>query len=136
MMAKVFVVTSGCYSDYAIRNVFSTEQLAEDFMNMFSDDGYPEWNDIEEWEVDALGNDMHGKKAYRVRMNKKGVTVEVDIRDSAYGFECRDGAEGCATIIDIHNNMCADIAATDEEHAVKIANERRVRLIAENRWHR
>jgi hypothetical protein len=47
---KVFVVTSGSYSDYSIQEIFSTKELADAYLKECDpSDGY----DIEEWEMDA-----------------------------------------------------------------------------------
>jgi alpha-L-arabinofuranosidase len=40
----VYVVTSGTYSDYEIRRIFSTREMAEEYAHTLK---------IEEWEVDA-----------------------------------------------------------------------------------
>lgn len=46
---KVFIVTSGSYSDYHIEAVFSTNEKAEEYINNRCDDGV---NGIEEYEMD------------------------------------------------------------------------------------
>lgn len=46
---KVFIVTSGSYSDYHIEAVFSTKEKAEEYINNQCDDDV---NDIEEYEMD------------------------------------------------------------------------------------
>lgn len=37
---KVYLVTSGCYSDYGVVGAFSTKELAETFLNGAEDKGY------------------------------------------------------------------------------------------------
>ena len=46
-MKKIYVVTSGCYSDYRIERVFSTRELAEEFID------HDAYCDIEEYVLDG-----------------------------------------------------------------------------------
>lgn len=43
----VYVVTDGSYSDYGIKAIFSTKELAEEYQDA------GKFDDIEEWELDA-----------------------------------------------------------------------------------
>lgn len=52
-MKKVYVVTSGCYSDYAIDRIFSTKDAANLFIALHEDDEWTDYNEVEEWEVDS-----------------------------------------------------------------------------------
>jgi hypothetical protein len=57
-MAKVFVVTSGCYSEYGIDGIFSTKENAEDYaQTLFADD-----INIEEWDLDEKKPDLNEKE--------------------------------------------------------------------------
>lgn len=47
----VYVVTAGCYSDYGIEAIFSTRELAEDYI-VANPKKYSGYNDIAEWTVD------------------------------------------------------------------------------------
>ena len=51
-------------------------------------------------------------------------------KEASEGVEDEDFDVG----FDIRKNMYISIFAKDETHAIKIANEKRVQLIAENRW--
>ena len=46
---KIYIVTSGCYSDYSINAVFSTRELAEEYID--AGNGYED-ADIEEYNLD------------------------------------------------------------------------------------
>ena len=46
-MNTVYIVTSGCYSDYSIDAVFSTREAAEAYIGTKTN------RDIEEWQVDT-----------------------------------------------------------------------------------
>jgi hypothetical protein len=53
-MANVFIVTHGDYSNYSIDAVFSTEELAEEWIaKKNAADEYPERHDIETWGLNA-----------------------------------------------------------------------------------
>lgn len=63
-MSKVYVVTTGSYSDYGVRAIFSTRKKAEEYMERCKaannsdteNDGYcyvdTDFNSIEEWTLD------------------------------------------------------------------------------------
>ena len=48
---KIYIVTSGCYSDYGINAVFTNKELAEKYCTAHSK--YPEEYFIEEYEADS-----------------------------------------------------------------------------------
>lgn len=132
-MNKVFVVTSGSYSDYGIDAIFTTRELAQSFIDAFKTD---KWNemDIEEWDLDP--NKKHlkqNRKPYFLRINKKGDVSDLSLADSAYGFK-QDMPE--AKISYTHNLewMNINCFADDENHAVKIAGEKRSQILATNTW--
>lgn len=49
-MNKVYIVTSGAYSDYSIEEVFDNPEDAEKYICLYNNDGY--WNmRIEEYDI-------------------------------------------------------------------------------------
>lgn len=49
-MNKVYIVTSGAYSDYAIEEVFENPEDAEKYICLHNNDGY--WNmRVEEYDI-------------------------------------------------------------------------------------
>jgi hypothetical protein len=62
-------------------------------------------------------------------MDKEGNSSECNISDSDYGF-----GETEQHGFDIHGAMYIHVFAKDHEHAIKITNEKRVQLIANNQW--
>ena len=75
---KVYVVTEGSYSDYAIEKVFSNRQAAEEFKK---------WrriqNDIEEWEVyDEPFDSQDGEKVMFIRV--QGTVYPEAVVDLSY----------------------------------------------------
>lgn len=136
MSSKVYIVTSGCYSDYGVEGVFSTRENAQKVVDLYSpgSDFMGEWR-IEEFELDRLMTFAErGKQLYSIEMEKDGTVVKcnVEFREdlppdeefhyvSFKSFPCR---------------LCliTHVIATSKEHAIKIANERRAFLIANNLW--
>ena len=126
-MSKVYVVTSGSYSDYGISGIFTTRKLAQAFIASFKKG---EFNDIETWTLNPFEIQLKaGHKPYFLRIDKKGNTSDIKIADSSYGFE-----ENMNHGFDISNNMYLYIYALSPEHAIKIANEKRVQILAKDKW--
>ena len=122
-MAKVYVITKGCYSDYRIEGVASTKSLAEKMAYLFSD-RYEE-ADIEEYELDSFnGMSNGGEKTWHVnsdfRNNKLYVT----------GPYPSEGTETYVTAYDLYH-LETDVVAETKEDAIKIANDRFAKKRAE-----
>ncbi len=119
-MTTIYICTSGMYSDYGIDAVFNKKELAERFCDKYG-------CTIEEWELNPRGKELRlGYQAYAVTMKQDGDTVEV--RPLNYFLDkpyCAIGSDGI---------MCVDCWAKSEQHAVKITNEHRVQLIANDTW--
>lgn len=123
MMKTIYIVTSGCYSDYSIDAVFSTKEKAEAYIVSLNEpkDKYGP-SQIEEYELDEDGDYLvSGGKYWDVEMDKEGNVVDVKLgRHSA-----KDGWWNCYSQI----FYVGSIAARDAEHAVKIANEKRIAYV-------
>ena len=128
-MSNVFIVTHGLYSDYHICGVFSDKDKAKQFINMFSENDYNDEYNIEEMEVNPFKANYVGRKAFFVRMDKNGNTLECHPSSLTYGFH-----EDTNVGFDIHNNIFCHVIAKDEKHAIKITNEKRSQLIALNQY--
>lgn len=125
-MTKVFIVTSGEYSDYGIRAVFSTEAGAKEYANAMrsQEDAYVGSVDIEEWDLDLPRDGWH---TTTVHMKKDGAChVTTD-----FG---RTHCEGKPRLNRIDGGMIIEFSGTDTERAIKRANEIRTQLIALGRW--
>lgn len=129
-MSKIYIVTRGSYSDYSIAAVFSTEVKAWDFVRYWQENGNSyDWHDaeVEIRELDPLRRDLKDNLApYFVRMDRDGNTSQL--------FECRETMSEGNTGFDVEGNLYTHPRARDKEHAVKITNERRARILAENKW--
>jgi hypothetical protein len=121
LSVTLYVVTSGEYSDYRVRGIYSTHEKAEQARDFFNTE-----NDIEEHEIDALPEHPPGMLRYTVLMDRDGrvdSVARVDAGGSYYEWTVRD-----AVFVGFH------VWARDETHAIKIANDRRAQLLASNLW--
>lgn len=132
-MGKVFIVTSGSYSDYGIDAVFSSEELAKKFIESFAVSGYMSM-DIEEWELNPFDEDLkRGRKPYMLRINKEGHAYDIELEDSTYGFDCQNRNQK-KPFYDNKKSLVLHVFADDENHAIKIANEKRVKILEADAW--
>lgn len=128
-MTKVFMVSQGWYSDYHIVGIYSTRELADRAAVLF--EGSDECV-VKEVELDHLPEAPLGMLPYRVTMRRDGDVISVCresadaahipnvyVSDPAWTSTAREG-----------HPMYAEMWATDEAHAVKIAGEWRSRMIA------
>lgn len=140
-MTKVYVVTTGSYSDYGINGIFSTEELAQKWIdaNMNSSDGWHrDFNPIIEYTVDNPSQiDPVEKTQYSVAIDANtgdvvpGRTWE---NKEVIGSSIRSGTVKVYTISkNSHSypNATHIVAESYEsmEHAIKLAAEKRQELL-------
>lgn len=130
-MSKVYVVTKGSYSDYRIVSVFSSQELADLFMQTYppNSSSYDNYNDVEEYELDVFEEQIRaGTKSWFVRMYQDGTVdhVQEESPPENPGSVVWNSPRG----LFINVTTWAD----DGQHAIKIANEHRSALIAANRF--
>ncbi len=116
---KVYLVTSGYYSDYKVDAVCSTEERAKAAREFFNST-----NCIEEFVIDKLPEHPEGMLLWRVLIRPDGVVQFVEREGGAdlAGYEWVPYGD------DIHLHMA--MWARDEDHAIKIAGERLFRAQA------
>ena len=140
MTKKVYVVTTGEYSDYSICTIFSTMEKAEQYTKYFNKDADYTGYDIEEYELDPVSDTVYreNKRLYAVQMWKDGEIRQAYITNPSYhnpGFEFEPyGNIGIKARPDDSIILCSYCWAKSEEHAIKITNEKRGQLIALNQW--
>lgn len=137
---KIYVLTEGSYSDYHIEAVFSTEDKALQYIEWYNKEhsaGYFSIHDIEEWDLDPLNPEYIKRKMhlYSVQMWKDGTVRQVwavenfnDINKIKY---CEFGK------FERPNDpilLMETVWAKDKDHAVKIVNEHRSQILANNIW--
>jgi hypothetical protein len=125
-MTTAFIVTSGEYSDYRIKGVFSTKEKAEQFKLLY------DYDDIEEWDLDPEVPVLpEGVYPWHVDMKRDGDCIVYRTGPDSLG-------EGLRTNWFLSTwepyRLIVDCLAPDKEGAAKIANEIRARLIATDKW--
>lgn len=139
----IYIVAHGAYSDYRVVAVFDTKEMAEEYRAWHKLD----W--LEEFPLNPTLPQMRsGYNLYRVTMWRNGDT-RAGNGDTHAGaepvhepagsedktnltFQCVSGTcDGTETKTWY---LLGDVLARDEQHAVKIANEKRTQLIAEGKW--
>lgn len=129
-MQKVFVVTDGEYSGYHIVGIFLDETKAKRCHELSLSQ-----NDIEEYNLDEIKGDENipdGYSRWMVLMFKDGNCNESPIKVNAL---CSYNKTEPKPYSDSTPDLYAFyVLAKDEQHAIRISNEQRVQLIAENRW--
>ena len=120
-MAKtVYLVTHGEYSDYKVHGVYSTRRKAAYAQKLFAADR------IEAFELDAVPSIPRGFFHYGVTMKEDGTGKSVLIYNVEYYDPEEKWNPAPPDAVDFQ------MLARNEKQAVKIANERRVQLIANN----
>jgi hypothetical protein len=141
---KIFIVTSGCYSDYSIYGVFSTRKKAQELIDRvrsFKDeDGYSllYWAadaDIEEWPLDELLS--HTRQTYwscGIRMDNGAIveshgnprqTFERPFRSEVTQHAVSIPAYGGEKVSRVRSTVSM-------EHAIKVAAEDRQKFLRES----
>lgn len=115
---KIYIVTSGSYSDYSINAVFSSRKKAEAAIELLQEDA-----EIEEWTVDAIPSD--GRLPYWVRMHSDGNVESVSREHSFYMMRDAPRITRIAGGGQYGGMYNCHVYARDEAHAVKIASEKR-----------
>ncbi len=126
-MTKLWLVTSGSYSDYSVQGVFESKELAQQYIDSFdntSNDFY--WNDLEEIELNA--GYVSGYKQFMIIQDTEGNLIEAQQTGSPAAPSFNYWTE---TYHKIPVFIC-HCWATDATHAIKICNEKRVTYIVEN----
>jgi len=123
-MDKIYVVTEGCYSDYHIVGVYTDLSMANEAARCYGEAS------VEEYEPNPnLGHEHpSGMDFWCVSMDEKGDTFDIRKQEHislkanpySYSFPRRGWA--------------FYMWAKDQTHAVKIANERRIQLLAHGIW--
>ncbi len=141
-MRTVFVIKQGSYSDYHVVGVFSTKEKAQLVFDALKNGDDYDKPEMVEWPIDPAVDELSaGLKPFYVQMNFDGSTERLEPRNlSSYELGMavtiweRTKALAYAYAPDIRDILTATVFAKDEQHAVKIVNEHRTRLIAEGKF--
>lgn len=121
----VYIVTSGDYSDYHIEGVYSTMEKAEDASKLHASE-----NSIAQWGVDETEQHPDGLYYFSVYIDKDGNSDGGKNVSFTYAHLRTDLWRPFGDGKQVDMTMWA----RDKEHAVKIANERRIGLLASGEW--
>lgn len=124
-MKKVYIVTHGMYSEYQIDAVFDKRELAEEYKRLH--DIRFVYKNIEEWELNPTYPRLReGWSFYEVRLC--GDTTDVEEQESPY--DCCDDELKDERYYYKDKVWIFNLYAKSEEHAAKIASEKKAMLIA------
>ena len=136
-MKTIWVIEDGSYSDYRVVGVFSTREAAEVVHKALKGDSSYYSGEINEWPLNPAVAELNaGMSQWLVHMLKNGDTERVeklemaryDIQGEVRVWERTQApAYRGKGVPDIIN---ATVWATDKDHALKIVNEHRLRMIA------
>jgi hypothetical protein len=128
-MTTIYVVTQGEYSDYRIVAVYDTKDAAEYHAEHLLGEWKPEDVWVEEYELNPQRAIINDKLLpLMVTMTREGDTSHIEKCD------VEDASNGCVNLGCHGSDGRFYVLARNEQHAVKIANERRTRLIADGIW--
>lgn len=122
---KVYVVTSGCYSEWHIDAVCDNEEKAQKICDLIDADDEPAVN---EWDTDIYDIIDDGTNLYDITIdptdNKIIIVYSWKLHDPVFNVVVKDsGAYWDHSNADIPN-IIFRVRARDEEHARKIALDR------------
>lgn len=118
---KVYVITKGAYSDYHICAVAATKEIAEKLRKIYSDDSWADAR-IEEYDLNEAKDDV--RVFYDVTFADGKVSTyfnEYGERESIQFFKGNKWQS---------DRLIVSVRARDEDHAVKIAQDRRAEYLA------
>ena len=133
---SVFVVTSGCYSDYHIVGIYDTREKADQLVKTL-DDG-----NVEEHVLNPFITEINkGLSIFTVEMKANGDTIRVERERCApgdwdYSYKLTATIEPICCWKERNNAETIfgkQVFARDEKHAVKIVNELRAQKLATGR---
>ncbi len=127
----VFVVSDGEYSDWGIVGIFASREGAASYKKQCC-----LTNDIQSYKLNDVPQIPQGRHPYVVYMRRDGTATDVfttlpssdDKRFELQSYEMQLPAG------ERYQQLLCCLFARSTKHAVKIANERRAMLIANNEW--
>ncbi len=137
MGKSVWVIEHGQYSDYSVIGVYTTKEKAQLVCDTINKDIIYDEATIAEWPLDPAADELaNGMSRYYVSMRWDGTTDEVT-RGEVHYYDLDDETRAYQRFDHKDRKVLGKtftMWARDEKHAIKIANERRTRLISEGGW--
>ena len=131
---SIWAIEDGCYSDYHIVGVFSSEEKAQKIKSIVG-------GEVVEWNLDPGINEINkGLSIFNIIMNYSGNIERLTKEDicmynlSNNGLHVWERTKAPAYQgKKVNDAVCGSVWAKDQKHAIKIANEFRTQNIAENK---
>lgn len=121
-MAKIYVVTSGEYSDYKIEVIYSTREMAEEYANKHNKlKKYGSADEVTEFELDTP---IEKHEFIYIIMDKQGNTYSIERE-----FNRKEGFGSANETV-----FSWTVQTTDEKRAIKVVNEKRIQILAAGIW--
>jgi hypothetical protein len=127
---KIYLLSKGQYSDRRVIGVFDN---IKDYKEAERLSGY--CNPVKEMELNAMPCDRpEGLYPFSVVMEKDGKVF--DIEKSSYEYLEKENSIGWDVYTSDDTNFAVSFHmwARDEDHAIKIASDRRAMLLANDQW--
>ena len=141
-MASVWMVSKGEYSEFTILGIFSTEFLADDFREAYyleyKLDREDRWDQIHLFEMALDAPIPESVKAVQVKMLKSGEVMKIAFSTSwENGRIPENGYTNLAfTRKYPEGYLWCTLSVGDETTAIKITNERRTMILANDLWNK
>jgi hypothetical protein len=137
----IWVIEQGDYSDYRVVGVYDSKEKAEKVSDAINKGDTYGQATVAKWNMNPGFDDINaGMKMFLCLMLKDG-TVErcepTEIRSYQIDGDCKIWRRSQAPAYKntgVEDCLNATVWATDEKHAVKIVNEKRLQMLALNRW--
>ena len=125
---KIYVITTGSYSDYGIHSIWSTKEKAEEVNKLVEDT-----NDVDEWDVDQFADLNPLRRQYSFGFSENSLVVmEREERVDPLGkrkTEVTFCNHEWAWAREVH--ILVKVTTDDKEKAFKIATDERARYLTE-----
>ncbi len=133
--AKVYIVASGSLCELDVRAMFSTRAAADSYAHRYHMEpdrrAGTESLHVEEWSLDDPLAIQTRLTRYFVSLDRHGDREDVE----AVSWDQLGGPESIDDDLELNvwidGGVYGHVLATDEEHAIRIASEYRVQLLAE-----
>lgn len=125
-MAKVYVITKGCYSDYHICSVTLDKEKAESLRVLFDGSNSRDETRIEEFDTESHTDLLAGRKPYRVSFRKNGDLCSVN--EDVWGIEYFK--PGINEFPKLNECLVVYLYANSKIDAIQIAAEKRALYLA------
>jgi hypothetical protein len=130
---KVYLISSGDSDYYSVHAIFSTKELAQEYINTSGTPNY--YYEIEEWELDpktwfqktglhlfrvvAYNNENKETYVHLIYDNEKPTGIQLENFEMGYNKTKR---------------LIGNILAKDQQDALRVVDEKRAELINNNMW--